>query len=78
MRDNYFRTSLSRSEDEYDSDDLGGRDENIMAPTSKSENKNQPTEISLPNTTNPAVAVIAAKVPLNQPLGINGNNQVRV
>ena len=76
VKDNYFRTSSTSSEDEYDSDDSGRKPENVPAPTSNNINKNPPIGTSLAHTANVATAVVAANAVTSIGSGNNGNKLV--
>jgi len=54
VKDNYFRTSSSSSEDEYDSDDSARKGENAAT----TGNKTQPVGAPPTTTANPATAVV--------------------
>ncbi len=70
VKDNYFRTSSSSSEDEYDSDDSARKGEHAMTPAANTGNKTQPVGAPLANTTN---AVVPTNVGTSQPTGSDGN-----
>lgn len=70
VKDNYFRTSSSSSEDEYDSDDSAHKGENATTPAA---NKNQPIGAPITTTANVANTVVTANTGANQPTGSDGN-----
>jgi hypothetical protein len=74
VKDNYFRTSSSSSEDEYDSDDSAHKGENATTLAANTANKTQPVGVPLATTTNVAAAAV---VPMNigsaQSTGSDGN-----
>ena len=62
VKDNYFRTSTSSSDEEYDSDDSGRKDDNATTnPTASNiQNKPQPLVGTIINTAVVATAVASA------------------
>ena len=60
VKDNYFRTSSSSSEDEYDSDDSARKGENAPTLAANTTSKVQPLGVPLANATNIATAAPAA------------------
>ncbi|UJR23707.1 hypothetical protein I4U23_026688 [Adineta vaga] len=56
VKDNYFRTSSSSSEDEYDSDDSAHKGETAGTPAANTGNKTQPLTAPLATTGNAAIA----------------------
>ncbi len=73
VKDNYFRTSSSSSEDEYDSDDSAHKGEHVTTPGANTGNKTQPIGVPLANTTNAMIATIPANIGTGQPIGSDGN-----
>ncbi|CAF1167305.1 unnamed protein product [Adineta ricciae] len=69
VKDNYFRTSESSSDDEYDSDDSAHKSDN---PAANTLSKSQPLVGTLVNTTAVATAVVAATSASIQALGNDG------
>ncbi len=76
MKDNYFRTSSSSSDDEYDSDDSTRKGDNALpnaTTISNLQNKSQPLVGTLINTAVVATAVAAAATSTSiQPSNIDG------
>lgn len=72
MKDNYFRTSSSSSEDEYDSDDSARKGDHGGGPTANT-NKTQPLGSAPPNIVNATTAGVAATVGSGQSNGSDGN-----
>jgi len=70
VKDNYFRTSSSSSEDEYDSDDSHRKGDNATTPAANTANKTQPTG---PPLANPATTAIVANAGSGQSNGSDGN-----
>ena len=66
VKDNYFRTSSSSSEDEYDSDDSARKGEHATTPAANTANKTQPIGGPLATSANVATAVVAANTSSNQ------------
>jgi hypothetical protein len=60
VKDNYFRTSSSSSEDEYDSDDSAHKGENAATTAANTGNKTQPLGAPPTTTANPATPVVPA------------------
>lgn len=52
VKDNYFRTSSSSSEDEYDSDDSARKGEAVGTPAANTGNKTQPLTVPPANAAN--------------------------
>lgn len=73
VKDNYFRTSSSSSEDEYDSDDSAHRGENATAPSMSVINKNQTGVAPQATTVNIATSATAANIIPSQSTGSDGN-----
>jgi hypothetical protein len=67
VKDNYFRTSSSSSEDEYDSDDSAHKGENATNPAPNPANKLQPVGAPVANV------VAAANTGSAQSNGSDGN-----
>ncbi|CAF0742415.1 unnamed protein product [Rotaria sordida] len=78
VKDNYFRTSSSSSEDEYDSDDSNHKGENPTTPAANTANKNQPGGALVATTVNVATTAGPGNIVSNQSTGSDGNkNNVR-
>ena len=73
MKDNYFRTSSSSSEDEYDSDDSARKGEHAATPAANTANKTQPIGGPLVNTVNVTTVAAAVNVGPGQSAGSDGN-----
>jgi len=72
VKDNYFRTSSSSSEDEYDSDDSAHKGENVATtPAANTANKTQP--IAAAPVVNIVGAVVTANLGSVQSSGSDGN-----
>ena len=74
MKDNYFRTSSSSSEDEYDSDDSAHKGDNTATPTANTGNKTQPLGAPPATTANPITAVVPVN-PVSVQSGGSDNNK---
>ncbi|CAF1348894.1 unnamed protein product [Rotaria magnacalcarata] len=73
VKDNYFRTSSSSSEDEYDSDDSTHRGENTASLSNNVANKNQTGGTAVATTVNVTAAVTVVNTVSNQLTGSDGN-----